>query len=595
MRLGICASKSGLQLLEPLLASAELDAIAVPSHLLDPARPQLIAASAGHRQLLQQHWDQLELLVACLAAGALIRLMAPLLTNKDKDPAVLLISGDGSLLLPLLGSHGAGGRAAAERLAPLLTAKLVSSGWSDSADLPPLDQFGKGWGWQRNQAAWQQLMVHTAAGAPLSVHQECGQALALRALNEAGHQLVQVASGEQAALRVTAQLGHGCCWHPPLLWLGVGCERNTATELVEAAVVKALAVANLATEAVAGLASLNLKADEPALLRLSNSRDWPLRLFTPEQLAPITVPNPSPIVQAAVGTASVAEAAALKAAGSGAVLRLAKTVTSGEPGRGAVTVAIAEAAEPWAPQRGQLQLIGSGPGAIDQLTAAARAALACARVWVGYGLYLDLLEPLRRGGQIRLDGSLTQERQRCRQALDLACQGVSVALISSGDSGMYGMAGLALEEWLLVPEKERPNFAVHPGISAFQMAAARLGAPLMHDLCTVSLSDRLTPWPLIEQRLQAAARGDFVVALYNPRSQGRHWQLSRAIELLLEHRPGATPTAICRQLSRADEQISLHTLAALPVERVDMFSLVLVGNSTTSNQGGLLLTQRGYN
>jgi len=169
-----------------------------------------------------------------------------------------------------------------------------------------------------------------------------------------------------------------------------------------------------------------------------------------------------------------------------------------------------------------------------------------------------------------------------------------VALVSSGDSGIYGMAGLALELWLQLAEAERPRFAVHPGISALQLAAARCGAPLMHDFCTISLSDRLTPWTVIEQRLIAAAAGDFVVALYNPRSLGRDWQLGRARELLLQGRPGSTPVALARQLGRADEQIQLHTLASLPLQDVDMLTLVLVGNSTTRSAGGRLVTPRGY-
>ena len=379
-----------------------------------------------------------------------------------------------------------------------------------------------------------------------------------------------------------------------MLWLGIGCERNSSLLLLQKAVTQAFSQANLAEAAVAGIASLDLKADEPALLALAAGRQWPLRFFRAEALAPIKVPNPSAAVAKEVGTASVAEAAALAAAGPGAELVAAKTILRGAPGEGAVTVAIAKAAAAWAPQRGSLHLVGAGPGCIKQLTGAARSALAAAQVWVGYSLYLDLLEPLRRQDQARLEGQLTQERQRCQEALALACQGVAVALISSGESGMYGMAGLALEEWLQLPEQERPLFNVHPGISAFQMAAARLGAPLMHDLCTVSLSDRLTPWAVIEKRLQAAAIGDFVVALYNPRSQGRSWQLARALELLLEQRAPTTPVAICRQLSRPEESISLHQLADLPVEQVDMFSLVLVGNSSTKIAAGLMATPRGY-
>jgi cobalt-precorrin 5A hydrolase/precorrin-3B C17-methyltransferase len=213
---------------------------------------------------------------------------------------------------------------------------------------------------------------------------------------------------------------------------------------------------------------------------------------------------------------------------------------------------------------------------------------------VGYGLYLDLLEPLRRPDQLRSDGTLTEERQRCREALELACQGLTVALVSSGDSGIYGMAGLALEQWMALAEGDRPRFSVHPGISALQLAAARAGAPLMHDFCTISLSDRLTPWEVIEQRLRAAAAGDFVVALYNPRSRGRDWQLARAQELLLAGRPASTPVVLARQLGRQEEAVSLHSLGTLPVDQVDMLTLVLVGNSTSRVDGGRMVTPRGY-
>jgi cobalt-precorrin 5A hydrolase/precorrin-3B C17-methyltransferase len=213
---------------------------------------------------------------------------------------------------------------------------------------------------------------------------------------------------------------------------------------------------------------------------------------------------------------------------------------------------------------------------------------------VGYGLYLDLLEPLRRPDQLRRDGRLTEERARCAEALALAQAGLRVALISSGDSGIYGMAGLALELWLQQPQQDRPRFEVHPGLSALQLAAARAGAPLMHDFCTISLSDRLTPWAVIERRLQAAAAGDFVVALYNPRSLGRDWQLQRAVELLLQGRPGSTPVVLARQLGRAEEQVSLHSLGDLPVNQVDMLTLVLIGNSSSYSRDGRMVTPRGY-
>ncbi|MFZ0409862.1 MAG: precorrin-3B C(17)-methyltransferase, partial [Cyanobium sp.] len=399
-------------------------------------------------------------------------------------------------------------------------------------------------------------------------------------------------------------LGDGCRWHPPSLWLGIGCERNTSLAVLERLLQKVLSQSGLAVAAVAGLASIDRKGDEPALLALAAARDWPLKLFGADQLAPITVPNPSVAVAREMGTASVAEAAAwlaanaaAPAAGEGSQARylVTKTIEPAGPGeQGAATLAVALSPRQWAPQRGALHLVGSGPGRLDLLSGDARRSLAAATVWVGYGPYLDLLEPLRRPDQLRRDGQLTEERARCSEALALAQQGLNVALISSGDSGIYGMAGLALELWLQLADQDRPGFEVHPGLSALQLAAARAGAPLMHDFCTISLSDRLTPWEVIERRLRAAAEGDFVVALYNPRSRGRDWQLGRARELLLAGRPVSTPVVLARQLGRPEEQVSLHTLGELPIEQVDMLTLVLIGNSSSRVEAGRMVTPRGY-
>ena len=592
-RLGLCASQAGLNLLEPLLQAGELDVVAVPAGLLNAQRPELIRHADGPKGLLQEHWGELELLVGALAAGALVRLVAPLLQHKLHDPAVLLLAAEGPTLLPLLGGHSQQADTLAEQLAPLLQANVIQSGFSSSQGLPALDSFGEAWGWHRGSGNWDALMHRAARSEPLSLEVGAGQPALSDWLLASDLPLTRTSSSA-ADLCISSSTGAGCRWHPPVLWLGVGCERGSSLELLRQAVDGALQTAELAAEAVAGLASIDVKNDEPALLALASERNWPLKFFSADELKAQSVPNPSAVVAAEVGCPSVAEAAALSAAGSGAELRLEKQISRGQPGEGAVTTAIAAATQPWAPQRGHLHLIGAGPGALNQLTPAAQQALASSSAWVGYGLYLDLLEPLRRPDQVRFDGQLTKEKERCQQALELARQGVAVALISSGESGMYGMAGLALEQWLALASQEQPNFSVHPGISAFQMAAARLGAPLMHDLCTISLSDRLTPWELIEQRLKAAAQGDFVVALYNPRSRDRHWQLGRAVELLLEHRPATTPAAICRQLSRSDEALQIHRLAELPLEAVDMFSLVLIGNSTTRFEHGRMVTPRGY-
>ena len=226
-----------------------------------------------------------------------------------------------------------------------------------------------------------------------------------------------------------------------------------------------------------------------------------------------------------------------------------------------------------------------------------RGALAEAGDIVGYRLYLDLLGDALTG-KTRHDGTLGEEETRARLALDLAASGKSVALVSSGDAGIYGLATLVFE--LLDREDHadwrRIAISVIPGVSAMQAAAAKLGAPLGHDFCAISLSDLLTPWETIERRLKAAAEGDFVIALYNPRSARRSDHLARAREILLAARAPATPVALARNLDRAGESTAVTTLGALDPGQVDMLTLVLIGSSATRRVGErtLLYTPRGY-
>ena len=549
-------------------------------------------------ELLQSQWGGAQGFVVVGACGLVTRLIAPLLQGKNQDPAVVVVDPQGAFAIPLLGGHAAGAEALSQRVAALLGGQAVLTGSSGSQGKLALDTFGNSWGWRRSATGdWNGLMQKAAAGerARLRVKQTNGTEL-WRGLAAAAASGLVAGNGDQSNdLTIGSGRGEGCRWHPPSLWLGLGCERGTSQELIARLVDQELDRLGLAPEAIAGMASIDRKSDEQAFLALAQERGWAQQWMPASTLNAIAVPNPSDAVAAEMGTASVAEAAALVAGGPGARLLLNKTIARAQGGeQGAATLAIATCAEQWAPQAGQLHLVGSGPGRLDLLTPDARRALAEATVWVGYGLYLDLLEPLRRPDQLRCDGRLTEERARCAQALGLANQGLNVALVSSGDSGIYAMAGLALELWLTQSPGQRPSFEVHPGISALQLAAARAGAPLMHDFCTISLSDRLTPWEVIEKRLEAAAAGDFVVALYNPRSKGRDWQLAKAQELLLAGRPGTTPVALARQLGRPEEQVSLHTLGALPIEQVDMLTLVLVGNSTSRTQDGRMVTPRGY-
>jgi len=552
--------------------------------------------------LLQQHWQEGGVLIVIGATGAVTRLIAPLLTDKEHDPAVLVLDAGGQRVIPLLGGHHAGAEQWSREIAAALGGEAVLSGDSAVTGRLATDAFGTAWGWNRSgtSANWSQLMKAQARGEATHLIQTMGSTLWQSSSAAQASQLLDLdgeAGNAMSMLEISTSITRtgACQWHPPLLWLGIGCERDTSLNLVQRAVSSALEEAGLAEEAVAGISSIDRKGDEKALQDLAQLHHWPFRLHTATALDRVRVPTPSEVVAAEMGTGSVAEAAALLSSGPNGQLKLHKRITHANDAEcGAVTVAIAESMEAHAPQRGELHLIGSGPGDLALLTPDARKALERCPAWVGYGLYLDLLEPLRRSDQIRLDGQLTMERDRCQQALSLACQGVRVALVSSGDSGIYGMAGLALELWLDLPEDERPRFAVHPGISALQLAAAKAGAPLMHDFCTVSLSDRLTPWEVIERRLEGAAKGDFVVALYNPRSKGRDWQLQRAKDILLTERPVSTPVVMARQLGRQEEHVSFCRLDSLPVESVDMLTVLIIGNSSSRLEGGRMVTPRGY-
>ena len=359
-----------------------------------------------------------------------------------------------------------------------------------------------------------------------------------------------------------------------------------------------LARHGLAEEAVAAVASIDLKGDEPAVLAAADSFGLPLTLYDAQTLeaeAP-RLANPSDVVFNEVGCHGVAEGAALAAAGPDSELIVAKTKSK------RATCAVARSphvldAAPFQP--GSLVLVGLGPGGSAMRSPEASRAIAAASDVVGYGYYLDLAGSLG-AGKTRHDFALGEEEARCRAALDLAGEGKQVVLLCSGDPGIYAMASLT---WELVDQKADPawqaiDIAVIPGISALQAAASRAGAPLGHDFCAISLSDLLTPWQVIEQRVRAAADGDFVVAFYNPVSKKRRQHLADARDILLKERPGATPVIIARHVGRDGEAIRVTTLDALTPDDADMMSLVMVGSSQTRRfeRSGrpVVYTPRGY-
>ncbi len=553
---------------------------------------------------LAQRWTIQRAFIFGLATGAVVRLIAPLLESKQTDPAVLVVDGPGNAVISLLSGHQGGGDRLSQVVAEQLGATAILTGGANGLGQMAVDCLGLPFGWQRGSGDWTGVSAALACQKSVLVQQTAGSTLWQEHLPK-GHSFSFEEIGATAAtIQITVNANTSeidsqhptVQWHPRQLWVGMGCVRGTDLDLLEKALLQVLEKANLSPLAIAGIASVDLKADEIGLQQLASKYNLPFFTFPPEQLASQQVPNPSDVVNQEVGTPSVAEAAALTAAqvyGQGGSLITEKVIIKQDAQ--AVTVAIARAEREYIVTPGQLWLVGTGPGELAQISPAARTAIRDADVLIGYGLYLELIDPLRRPGQICETFPLTQERQRCQRAIELAQWGLTVAMLSSGDCGIYGMAGLVLEELAALGwDGQVPTVEVFPGISAFQAAAARVGAPLMHDFCAISLSDLLTPREKILQRLTAAAQADFVTALYNPKSQKRTVLIEQAQAIFLQWRSPTTPVAIVRAVYRQEETIVRTTLGEMLTFPIDMLTVVIIGNSNTYNYQDYLITPRGY-
>ncbi|MES2872662.1 MAG: precorrin-3B C(17)-methyltransferase [Bacteroidota bacterium] len=239
-----------------------------------------------------------------------------------------------------------------------------------------------------------------------------------------------------------------------------------------------------------------------------------------------------------------------------------------------------------------IKVVGLGPGSADFILPVAIKAVQEADVIIGYHYYFQFIEEYISEGTVCIGKELSEEEKRAEIAIEKAIEGNKVVVIGSGDAGIYSMASIVYEK--VAKSGEDIELETIPGISAFVAAGSKLGAVLGHDFCCISLSDLMTPWTTIQKRIQAAAIGDFVTSIYNPKSKKRYWQLNKLKSVFLEHRKADTPVAICFQLGRPDEKITLTTLAELDVEQVDMFSLVVIGNSQTFQHNNHLITPRGY-
>lgn len=544
-------------------------------------------AEEDPRRAVAAAWGHVDALVCVMAAPAALRLVAPHLEGKRTDPAVVALDTGGRFAVPLAGAH-AGANELAEELGRRLgatpvvtTAADAEEGWSGLDRVPA------------TTAAGDLAKVGAALleGAPVHLAQDrpwpLPDWLVRRATASPGGAVT-------ATLRVTDEAtspGPGeAVLHPHCLVLGVGATSDASGGLADA-VAEVLAEAGLSRDALEGVATLDRRCDRPDLAELGLCVDG----FSAAELARIEVPNPSDAVAGWVGTPSVAEAAALASAGADAELVVPKRAA------GRWTIALARRRAP----RGHLAVVGLGPGDPRLRAPAADRALRGADAVVGYHAYLDAAADVLRPDQERFGSPIGHETARAALAVDLAASGRRVALVSSGDPEVYGMASLVVEELEARATtdpflRSRLRLEVVPGITAGLAAGAALGAPFGHDFAALSLSDLLTPWAVIERRLRAVALADFVVALYNPRSAGRPDQLRRALRLLAESRPATTPVALADGLGSPSQRIRLTTLGGLlgddarVLEGVGMRTTVVVGASTTRVVGPWLVTPRGY-
>ena len=598
----LCLSRGGLRVAETLAKAVNGDVHGLASRCLDA--PFHFEDTIAHIAGLFVAGRPL---IGLCAAAILIRAVAPHLGQKQHDAPVLAIADDGSSIVPLLGLHNGaldlGARLAAASGGHLAVTTASNLGDGVSLDTPPA---GFRLANKKDAAA---AMAGLLAGGGAAIDFDEHHPIMI-------DWLAPVKRGDDMRLTITHDhvdpSANQLVFCPRQFILGIGCARGCDSDELYDFVTAELRRQNVNQAAIAAIASVDLKADEPAILALAARLDVPFRVFSVAELERQTgnLANPSDVVFVEIGLYGVAEAAALEAAmlqtgGAKASLFIEKQKTKD------ATLALVKMAAPLVDQRllrgrkpGKVMLIGIGPGKSDWRTPEAAKWIQSADELVGYGLYIDLLGAAA-AHLPRKDFALGEEESRCRYALETAATGRNVAIICSGDAGIYAMGALVFELLDRDADDGGVSAAAHrvevisaPGVSALQAGAARSGAILGHDFCAISLSDLLTPWASIETRIHAAGAGDFVIAFYNPVSQRRRTQLATARDILISYRGGDVPVLLASNLGRPEEQIKFRTLGSLAVDEVDMLTVIMVGSSTSKmldlGRGKAVYTPRGY-
>ncbi len=525
------------------------------------------------------------------ATGIAVRAIAPHVRDKFSDPAVVSVDEAGQFAVPMLSGHVGGANDLAREVAAAIGARAVVSTATDVNGLFAVDE------WARKQGlalVERQIAKEVSAclldGGTVGFASDIAVEGALPSGVEEGPHELGIKVGLDTA---DCPFAHTLHLVPRVVTVGVGCKRGTDAAALEAFVRGALANAHVSPAAVARVASIDVKRDEVAVLALARALGCEPVFYSAEQLAAVEgIFASSDFVRAAVGVDNVCERAAVAGGArliGGKEAHEGMTVALGQDEASVRFDGGADGAAQTADDR-VLLVVGIGPGGGSDLTRRAYEALESCDVIVGYTVYTDLLEKEFPDKEM-LTTPMRREVERCKIALERAQAGERVAMVCSGDPGVYGMAGLCYE---LAGEYPSVDIEVIPGISAAFGGAAVLGAPLMHDFAVISLSDLMTPWEKIAKRLELAAEADFVICLYNPSSKKRADYLQRACDILLRHKPASTVCGTVRNIGREGEESHVLTLGELRNTNVDMFTTVYIGNEQTMQLGGFMVTPRGY-
>lgn len=522
-------------------------------------------------------WAASSAIIFIMATGIAVRAIAPLLKDKATDPAVLVMDDAGGNVISLLSGHEGGANRLAMEIASHTAAHAVITTATDNAGLSSIDVFARD-----NDLVIdnRDLLSRISAGhirkGVLKVYSELGIPL------PEDYTPMDYPGGAEVLITTKVYKTVGLFLRPRTLVLGMGLNSGTTEEEIRQRVEGFLGENSYSPLSLKCIVTHEKKLSERGLREYARKAGLPLRGFTTDELNSVEGVEESEAARRALGVQAVAEPAALLASGASEIL--VNKVRSGN-----LTMSLCSSDTSG---HGALYIVGTGPGGLEYMAPRALGALRKADAIVGYRTYLGQIEMLISGKEVIATG-MTQEVARARAAVEEALKGRKVAVISGGDPGVYAMAGLVFEV-LRSMDAGVLDVEVIPGISALNACASRLGAPLMHDFAAISLSDRLTPWELIEQRLEAAASADMVIALYNPKSKGRATHIDRAREIILAHRPAHTPVGIVRAATRENEDAALTTLEHMPGFDIDMQSTVIIGNSRSFSWRGWFITPRGY-